>query len=349
MRDDTSASRDLSEFELIDLFSERAPDPERIRIGIGDDAAVVATRGAVVTSVDTAVEGVHFRREWSTPEQIAGKAVGAALSDLAAMGAGSTGIEIYIGLGVRRGTSQDFLRGLAKGAGEVASRHGATLAGGDTVSSPVLFLAVTVVSHIDDPDSVVPRSGALPGDAVAVTGTLGGARAGLWLLEDPGLPLSPELPAAVRRALIARQLEAHPRFAAGSTLAASGARAMVDVSDGLVADLGHIARASGPDGGVAVRIDAGRIPSGPGVESVALAAGLDRFEPALSGGEDYELAVAISPDRVEAATGALERDGVSLTVIGEVLEPGGDTPAGVSIEFEGKPIGLDSTGFDHFA
>lgn len=349
MRDDASASRDLSEFELIDLLTEREPDPERIRVGIGDDAAVVSTRGAVVTSVDTVVEGIHFRRDWSTAEQVGMKAVGAALSDLAAMGAGGDGIEIYLGLGAPRGTAPEFLRGLARGAGTIASRHGATLAGGDTVSSPVLFLAVTVTAHVDDPGSVVPRSGALPGDVVAVTGTLGCARAGLWLLEDPGLPVSRELSTAVRRTLITRQLEADPRLSAGVALARSGARAMVDVSDGLVADLGHVARASGPEGGLAIRVRADRIPSGPGVEAVAAAAGIDRFEPALSGGEDYELAVVLPAGKVEGARVALEREGVPLTVVGDVLEPGPGTPAGVTVEVDGKPIDRGATGFDHFA
>ncbi len=349
MNDDPDTPRGLSEFELIELFVERPPDPERIRVGVGDDAAVVATRGGVVTSVDTVVEGVHFRRDWATPEQIGGKAVGAALSDLAAMGAGSGGAEVYLSLGAPRGSDPEFLRDLARGAGEIATRHGAALAGGDTVASPVLFLAVTVTGHVNDPAETVRRGGALPGDAVAVTGTLGSARAGLWLLEDPGLPVTPELPAATRRKLIDRHLNAVPRIKAGAALARAGARAMIDLSDGLVADLGHIARASGLDrSGVAIRIEAGLVPSGDGVESVALAAGLDRLEPALAGGEDYELAVTLPPERVEEARAALDREGVPLTVIGEVLEPSSRREAGVHVELDGEPIATASGGYDHF-
>lgn len=349
MSDHPDASRGLSEFELIDLFTDRGPDPDRVIVGTGDDAAVVAAVGAVVTSVDTVVEGVHFRRDWATPEQIGGKAVGAALSDLAAMGVGEDGIEIYLSLGAPRGSDPQFLKGIARGASQVAARHQATLAGGDTVASPVLFLAVTVTGHVDDPATVVPRSAARPGDAVAVTGELGSARAGLWLLEDPGLPVTPELPPEVRRQLIARHLEAVPRIAAGTALARAGARAMIDLSDGLVADLGHLARASPGHGeGVAIRVDAGRVPSGPGVEAVAAAAGLARLEPALAGGEDYELAVALPPDRVAEAISELDRLGVRLTVIGEVLDPSPDLPAGVTVELDGEPVAVGAGGFDHF-
>ncbi len=350
MRDDTGGSRDLSEFELIELFAERPPDPRRVRVGIGDDASVVATRGGIVTSVDTVVEGVHFRRDWSTAEQIGAKAAGAALSDLAAMGTGDTGVDIYLSLGAPRSTDTDFLRDLARGAGQAATRHGATLAGGDTVASPVLFLAVSVIAHVDDPAKPVRRGGAQAGDAVAVTGALGCARAGLWLLEDPGLPVLPELSAEIRLVLINRQLEAVPRIPAGVVLAAAGANAMIDLSDGLVADLGHIARASGPDReGLSIRIDADRIPSGPGVEAVATAAGLDRFGLALTGGEDYELAVTLPPDRVEEARAGLERLGLPLTVIGEVSAPSPEMPAGVVVEFEGKRHDPGPGGHDHFA
>lgn len=342
--------RELSEFELIELFTVRPPDPERVRVGIGDDAAVVETLGRAVTSTDTAVEGVHFRREWSTAGQIGSKAVGAALSDLAAMGAGEDGIDVFVSLGAPRDTDTRFLRGIAAGVAETAGRHGATLTGGDTVSSPSLFLTVTVTAHVADGTPLVTRSGARPGDLVAVTGTLGAALAGLWLLENPGLPVSPELPAGVRRELITRQLDAEPRITAGAALARAGASAMIDLSDGLIADLGHIARrSSSPDEPVRIRVDAERLPSAPGVEAVARATGVDPLTPALTGGEEYELAVVLPAVTRPGATEALSAAGISLTVIGEVERgrPDGETP--VRVLLRGEPIDPGRGGFDHFA
>ncbi|MCO5314675.1 MAG: thiamine-phosphate kinase [Solirubrobacterales bacterium] len=339
----------LSEFELIELFAERPPDPDRILQGIGDDAAVVRAADRTITSVDTAVDGVHFRREWSSAEQIAGKAVGSALSDLAAMGAGENGADLYISLGAPRDTDSDFLRRIAAGAIRTADIHGATLAGGDTVSSPTLFLGITVTAHIDEGEPVTTRSGARPGDLVAVTGSLGAASAGLWLLENPGLPVSPEVSPEDRRKLIGRQLEAVPRLAAGAALARAGARAMIDLSDGLVADLAHIVRSSSNAGGpLRARIEAERLPSARGAEAVAVAAGLDPLTPVLRGGEDYELVVTLPPDREAEAVEAVEATGLRLTVIGRI-ESAAPTDPPVLTCRDGEPVGPDPSGFDHFA
>lgn len=340
----------LSEFELIELFAARPADPVRIQIGIGDDAAVVASSGRVITSVDTVVEGVHFRREWSSPGQIAAKAIGSALSDLAAMGAGETGADLFLSLGAPRDTDPRFLTELAAATVDVARRHGATLTGGDTVSSPTMFLAVTVTAHAGDDAPLVSRAGAHTGDLIAVTGGLGGARAGLWLLENPALPVTPELPPEIRADLISRQLEAVPRLAAGSALARAGASAMVDLSDGLMADLGHLSKASSREGaGVSIRVEAERVPSAPGAEAVAAAAGLDPLSPALTGGEDYELAVALPPDRRSAATAALEACGVPLTVVGGVSAAGPADAGTVTVFRDERPLETGPAGFDHFA
>lgn len=346
-------ARRLSEFELIELFSERPPDPARVRVGVGDDASVVDGAGRVVTSVDTAVEGVHFRRDWSSPEQIGTKAAGGALSDLAAMGAGESGADMYLSLGAPRDSDPDFLQGIARGAVRTAGRQGAALLGGDTVSSPVLFIGVTVVAHAAEGEPLVSRAGARAGDLVVVTGGLGGARAGLWLLENPGLPVTPELPAAVRSGLIERQLEAEPRIAAGAALARAGVTAMIDVSDGLVADLGHVVRASSGTGArLSIRVEGELVPLAPGAGEVAVAAGMDRLAPALGGGEDYELAATIPADRVTDAIAALAPAGPALTVVGEV-EPAGPGVDPVRVFRDGSPLAADipgrTGGFDHFA
>ncbi len=340
----------VSEFELIEQITVRPPDPPRIRVGIGDDASVVDAAGRIATSVDTAVDGIHFHRGWSTPEQIGMKAVGSALSDLAAMGAGERGVDIYLSLGSPRDLDPELLRGIARGTATIAARHGAALAGGDTVGSPVLFLAVTVTGHLGGDDPVVARSGARPGDLVVVTGELGGARAGLWLLENPALPVSPELPAEVRASLIGRQLEAEPRIAVGAALARAGATAMIDLSDGLVADLGHVARASSVDRpAVTIRLEAGQVPVAPGAAEVAEATGTDRLTPALAGGEDYELAATLPPGTLETARAAAAISGVPLTVVGEVEAAGPDGEDPVRVHADGKRLERVPGGFDHFA
>lgn len=342
-------SRNLSEFELIERFTDRPPDPDRVSVGIGDDATVIDTRGRVVTSVDSVVEGVHFRRDWASPEQIGIKAVGSALSDLAAMGAGEHGIDIYVALGVPRDTEDAFLEGIARGVARTARRNDATLAGGDTVSSPVLFLSVTVAAHLPGSAPFVSRSGAKPGDLIAVTGVLGAAITGLWLLENPALPVTPELSPETRRMLIGRQLEVRPRLAAGAVLARSGAGAMIDLSDGLVADLGHVARRSSTDPTpVQIRVDAEKVPTAPGVEAVSRAVGVDSSTPALTGGEDYELAVALPPKRLSGARDALAAIGVPLTVVGEVTASGPADRDPVAVFRDDRMIEPGPGGFDHF-
>jgi thiamine-monophosphate kinase len=305
----------FTEFELIDLLKAGSAGSNRIRTGIGDDAAITVPGGATATSVDAIVEGIHFRREWSPPDAIARKAVASALSDLAAMGAEPG--EIYVTLGVPRGTGREFLGALAAGFQDSAEEFGAALAGGDTVSSPTLFINVTVVGHAETESGLVLRSGAAADEIVAVTGELGGAAAGHWLLHRDRESLSPE-----QSALVERQIRPAPRIAAGIALAAAGARAMVDVSDGLMADLAHVAEASG----VSITVDPGKVPVQAGVAPVAEAAGGSVNDLALAGGEDYELAVTMSPASFGPARAALADLGVDLTEIGAVGAGSGVQP-----------------------
>lgn len=305
----------ITEFELIDLLRAGSKGSARIRTGIGDDAAVTVPGGATATSVDAIVEGVHFRREWSPPDAIAQKAVASALSDLAAMGAEAG--EIYVTLGVPRGTGSELLTGLAEGFQGAAERFGAVLAGGDTVSSPTLFVSVAVVGHAPVEDRFVLRSGARPGDVVAVTGELGGAAAGHWLLHRDRAGLGP-----THLALVERQLRPVPRLDAGIALAAAGVNSMVDVSDGLMADLAHIAE----DSGVAIEVDPGSVPVQEGVEEIAVAAGGMTEDLSLAGGEDYELALTLPEERFDVARAALAATGLELTRIGTVAAGAGVEP-----------------------
>lgn len=295
----------MGEFELLALLRERLPQAgPQVRLGSGDDAAVTVPGGAVATSVDALVEGVHFRRETASLRQIGRKALSTALSDLAAMGAAPG--EAYVWLGAPDGMDEAQLLELGAGLAAVATETGTTVAGGDLTRAPVLSLAVTVTGHAPNPDDFVTRGGARPGDILVVTGELGGAAAGLLLLEDPSL--------AGDDALRRRQLDPTPRLAAGRALAAAGATAMIDLSDGLAGDAGHVAAASA----ALLAIDAEALPIAPGVAAVAAAADRDPLELAAAGGEDYELLAALPPAALAAAQEALAALDTPLTAIGKV-------------------------------
>jgi thiamine-monophosphate kinase len=337
----------MGEFDLLARVRERLPPPgQRIRLGSGDDAAITVPGGATATSVDALVDGVHFRRKLARPAQIGHKALATALSDLAAMGAEPG--EAYVALGVPPDLDEDGCIELLDGLLAVARATGTTVAGGDVSRAGELFLALSVVGHAPTAGAFVERSGAQRGDALVLTGEIGGAAAGLRLLDDPALSagFAPEGAAGNRRAksataaLVARQLEPAPRLAAGRALAAAGATAMIDLSDGLGGDTGHLAERSG----VGLRIEADALPLADGVAEVAAAAKRDALELAVNGGEDYELLASIAPERLEEAGQAVRgAEGIALTRIGEVVA--GD---GVEIRLPGGRL-VEPAGFDQLA
>ncbi|HEX5374610.1 MAG TPA: thiamine-phosphate kinase [Solirubrobacterales bacterium] len=314
----------MGEFELLARIRERLPaGGPRIHLGSGDDAAVTMPEGATATSVDALVEGVHFRREDAAPAQIGHKALATALSDLAAMGAGAG--EAYVVLGVPADCGEEECVELLDGMLALASATGTELAGGDLTRAAQLFLAITVVGHAPDAEALVHRAGARAGDALVITGEIGGAAAGLL----------PDAPAELR----ARQLEPQPRLGAGDALAGAGATAMIDLSDGLGGDARHLAESSG----VALRIDAGAIPFAPGSKETMAAAGRDPWE-LLGGGEDYELLASLPPEQLEAAAEAVRvAEAVALTKIGEVV-----AGSGVEIRLPGGRL-VEPGGFDQLA
>ncbi|HET8815433.1 MAG TPA: thiamine-phosphate kinase [Solirubrobacterales bacterium] len=327
----------MGEFELLAKLRERLPvDGPRVRLGSGDDAAITVPGGATATSVDAIVEGVHFHRGEVGLETIGRKALATALSDLAAMGAKAG--EAYVAVGAPANlTEEDFLA-LLDGLLDLAAQTGTTLAGGDVTRAPALTLAVTVVGHADEAAQFVSRGRARSGDLLVLTGELGAAAAGRLLLDNP--TLAETVPESTAERLRARQLDPTPRLRSGRALAASGAHAMIDLSDGLAGDAAHVCRASA----AALRIEAGALPLAKGVAEIAAAAGRDPLMLAVAGGEDYELLAALPPERLaEASTALGEAAETTLTPIGEVAEG-----AGVEIRLPGGGL-LEAQAFDHLA
>ncbi len=292
-----ATARDVGEFGLIAAVTARLPQTDAVLVGPGDDAAVVAAPdGRVVATTDVLVEGVHFRRDWSTGYDVGRKAAAANLADVAAMG--GVGTALLVGLAAPAGLPLQWALDLADGLRDECQLVGAAVVGGDTVTADQVVVSVTALGRVE---RWVTRAGAQAGDLVVVAGRLGHSAAGLRLLQE-GVTEGPLVDAHRRPA---------PPYAAGPLLAAAGATALCDVSDGLVNDLGHIALASG------VRIDLDRAAlDDPDVE----------LSDVLTGGEDHAL-VATVPAPV-----------AGCRVIGRVLD-------GEGVTLDGEPV---TGGWEHW-
>lgn len=295
---------DVGEFEVVAALAARCEQGERVFIGPGDDAAVLrAPKGHVVVSTDLLVENRHFRREWASALDIGHKAAAQNLSDINAMGGRAQALTV--GIGAPPDLPVQWLLELTDGLVAEAALVGASVVGGDITRADEVVIAVTVMGECSD--APVVRSGAKVGDVVAIAGRQGWAAAGLAVL-GRGFR-SP-------RVLVEAHQRPRPPYDAGPRAAAVGATAMIDVSDGLVADLGHIAGASG----VAIDVERAAFDMAEPLQAVGVALNADPMQFILGGGDDHPI-VATFPRGVVLPEGfrAVGRviEGTGVTVDGE--------------------------------
>ncbi|BBH18185.1 thiamine-monophosphate kinase [Nocardioides baekrokdamisoli] len=304
---------DLGEFGLIALLTQRFSQGEHVVVGPGDDAALVRTRqGHVVASADMMVEGRHFRRDWVAGSDVGHRAAAQNLSDINAMG--GVAHSLTLSLGLPPDLEVAWVTDLATGFAEEAALVGASVIGGDITSAPQVVVAVSVLGAVSQ--APVLRSGARPGDTLALAGRQGWAAGGLAVL-GRGFR-SPRL-------LVDAYRRPEPPYAAGPQAAAAGATSMIDVSDGLLSETGHIAQASGV--AIDVRSAAFEIPEP--LHAVAAATGADPLTIILGGGDDHSLLATFPGDLPEG-----------WTAIGTVAE-------GEGVTVDGAPYD-GPTGWRHF-
>jgi thiamine-monophosphate kinase len=312
---------DLGEWGLLELIGKRVASPPDGEIWSGDDAAVVASPGErLVVTTDVIVEGVDFDFTYCPPQDAGWKAMAVNVSDVAAMGAVPR--HAVATLGLRPDTSvvdiESILDGML-GAGEM---YGTAVVGGDVSTASELTIGVTLIGAMPASREPVRRSGALGGDAICVTGELGGAAGGLIALKNKpsgglrsGWDVGEELEFSLDK-LASRQLRPAARLTESRALGVVELTAMIDISDGLLADLQHVLDASG----VRCQLEPDMIPVDENLDVLdKLVADLDPLELALTGGEDYELIVTLDPVDVPDAKLAVEAMGTSFTRIGTIM------------------------------
>ena len=324
---------ELGEFELIEALASRLEAPAE-GLGIGDDAAAwPTTAGALaVATTDMLVEGIHFRLDWTSPRDLGWKALAVNLSDLAAMGARPG--HALVSLALLPGQVA-LVEELYEGMSELARLTGTLVVGGDVVRTPGPLVVNVALFGEADPDRLLRRDTAAPGDLLALTGPVGASAAGLALLaEGHPAPARPEV-----AALLAAHHRPWPRLAAGRALAGLGLRCAIDVSDGVASEAWHLARSSG----VAIELDVNRLPLAPA--AVALLGEEKARHLALTGGEDYQLLFAVPESRLAEVQSALGDEGPAV-VIGRVV---GTRPGGhVEVRLAGRPMQAGRTGYVAF-
>ncbi len=328
----SSALADLGEFGLISRITAGVRTHESVITGIGDDAAVTALSAGMqlLTSTDMLLEDVHFRRVWHDPYRLGRKSLAVSISDIAAMG-GSPRWAL-LSLAIPSDLPLEFIDNFMRGFLTMASENRVALIGGDTCSSRIgLTISVTVMGE-QFPDRIVRRAGALPDDDIWVTGTVGDAALGLRLLER-GETVSDEL--------LSRLLDPNPQVSAALALAEAGlVTSMIDVSDGVLADYGHIAEQSGVGG--CLRLDA--LPLSAAFRRHTAALPAVPYQLALSGGEDYELCFTAPRSDREKIGDCVKKCGIAVTRIGIVTS----SPGVTAVTTDGTPYSAQTKGFNHF-
>ena len=322
--------------EIVRRASRRSP---AVRVGIGDDCAVLepASGSLLLATTDLLIEDVHFRRRWAAPTDIGWKALAVNVSDIAAMGGRPRwGL---IALACPDAVTVEEAEGFYAGVQALATEHDVVIVGGDTCASPGGWI-VNVTLLGEAVRAPLLRSTARAGDVIAVTGSLGRSAAGLALLEANPAPAG--VPGDARADVTAAHLRPRPRTREGLWLGeAGGVTAMIDLSDGLATDLGHLCEESA----VGARVDLARIPVDGSVREVARALGRDAVRWATGGGEDYELLLTCAPDALDRLAGGLARaTGTALTAVGEMM-PAADGIRYLDACGEAVSVG---PGFEHF-
>ena len=309
---------DLGEAGIIRLMEGNAPKelPSHLKKGIGDDCAVLETAGdsVLLVTTDTLIEGIHFTARTMPPEALGWKALAANISDIAAMGGAPH--TAFLSIGLKSGTKVSFLESFMAGFKTLADKTGIVLAGGDTVESP--SSAVVTITLLGDclKEHVVYRAGARGGDAVWVTGPLGNAAAGLFLLQNQDLDVSPEY-----ESLVQAHQKPMPPLELGKALAQSGlVHSMIDISDGIAKDLGHICEQSG----VGSDLQGSSIPMSSNLLKLAHEVKKSPLQWAFHGSEDYELLfTASSSDKEKIVLLGTRISGTPPTRIGTIIQEGG--------------------------
>ncbi len=312
------------EFDLIKRYAPRGADRSDVLLGSGDDAALlqVPAGRVLAATVDTLVQGRHFP-EKTNPYDIGWKSVAVNLSDLAAMGAEAAWLTVALTLPRELEGREAWMQAFCEGVHDLAKAHDVAVVGGDLTSGPT-SITVQALGHVGEREAL-RRDAACPGDLVAVTGALGDAALALYLLDNSAAP--------VPEALLGRLNRPAPRLDAGRALAGL-AHAAIDISDGLAADLGHVLEASGV--GAVLELD--KLPLSSEFRAHCPEGLMESM--VLTGGDDYELCVCLSEDRLDEARAAVP----GLTVIGRL-----GTQTGLQVfNAEGKTVELGRAGFDHF-
>lgn len=332
----------LGEFEVIARLTKDIPPRPDVLIGIGDDAAVLDFGAlgpdmALVATCDSQVAGRHFLLDEATPEAIGHKALAVNLSDIAAMGARP--LWALVSLLAPPSLAVDTLHGAYAGLRALADTFGVAIVGGNVAATDgPLTIDVTLLGACPR-GGALTRTGGRPGDLVMVTGTLGAAAAGLLVAD--GATSFGTLSASMLHSARQAQTRPQPRVAEGSALARTGVvTAMLDVSDGLAADLGHLCEASE----VGAQLDSAAVPVDGAAVAIGAAVGRDPLALALTGGEDYELLFTVRPGAAERALAAVAQVRGVATVIGRLTEQS----AGMTIQYpDGRSVALEPQGWDH--